>query len=187
MGKLPGQRSKVIKFATEPGGLRLVDGAHPFGRCHGFRPKGCQNGYGSDDIYPLEICLFSQLCENGEELFELEVGDPFKCKFSAARLTELKDVLLEPPLPTNEAYTQEALTTCKGWCRSNSCNRGECVGCGEDKGCTPLARVVAEEDTAEDDAAEEDAAAEEDTAAEEDAAEEETEEEAEPEEAWGAE
>eukprot|EP00966_Prymnesium_polylepis_P037643 874163-Prymnesium_polylepis.1 len=64
--------------------------------------------------------------------------------------------------------------TCKGWCRSNSCNRGECVGCGLDmKGCTPLGHLEEEEDAAEEqDTTEEDAA--EEDAAEEDAAEEDT-------------
>ena len=138
LGRLPGQGSRTIRFATEPGGLILAEGPHPFGRCRGHSPKGCKIGYSSDDIYYLEICLFSQLCDNGEQLFHLEVGDDFNCKFSAARLNELKEVLFVPPAATNEAYGAEALSTCKGWCRGASCNRAECVGCGAERGCSPL-------------------------------------------------
>jgi hypothetical protein len=46
-GKLPGQRGqRIIKFARAPGNMPIADGPHPFGKCSGFKPKGCDYGYG---------------------------------------------------------------------------------------------------------------------------------------------
>ena len=34
----------------------------------------CQNNYATDDIFFLEVCMFNQICRNGEELWRLDVG-----------------------------------------------------------------------------------------------------------------
>jgi|EP00966_Prymnesium_polylepis_P230188 hypothetical protein len=43
-------------------------GDKPLGQCRGWRPAGaggCNDGYATDDIYFLEVCLYNQICENG--------------------------------------------------------------------------------------------------------------------------
>ena len=84
----PGQTSPTIKFAEEP--RRLTpggEGARPFGLCRGYREDGgpCNDGYATDDIFYLEICLYAQICANGKELFSLGRGQPWRCTLSRKR------------------------------------------------------------------------------------------------------
>ena len=44
-------------------------------------------------VADLEVCLFSQICRNGDELFRLEVGESFSCDFSNEGLWELEALL----------------------------------------------------------------------------------------------
>ncbi|KAL1498677.1 hypothetical protein AB1Y20_013989 [Prymnesium parvum] len=110
-GLLPGQAyggersrpggSSTIRFAFAPGDLDPTGKAHPLGRCSGWRPPdartGCSDGYATDDIFYLEVCIFNQICSNGEEIFGLEVGQPFHCDLSSQRFYELKRIVMEPP------------------------------------------------------------------------------------------
>lgn len=34
----------------------------------------CRSNYATDDIFFLEVCTFNQICSNGDELWQLEVG-----------------------------------------------------------------------------------------------------------------
>lgn len=52
-------------------------------------------GYTTDDVFYLEVCMYSQICANGNELFELMRGEDFYCKFSRAGYQELQQTLLE--------------------------------------------------------------------------------------------
>ena len=61
-------------------------------------------GYTTDDIFYLEVCLYNQICANGAELFDLERGQEFRCKFSRARYRELQTMLLGEYWEPAEAY-----------------------------------------------------------------------------------
>lgn len=103
-GMLPGQRTPTIRFARAPRTL-APDGStgKPLGKCHGWvppdRPTGGLYGYATDDIFYLEVCLYNQICSNGDELFRLDPGDAFVCAYSADRFLELEQILLQPPAP----------------------------------------------------------------------------------------
>jgi len=99
MGKLPGQRSATIEFAREPSALN-PDAAYewplgrPLDKCGGYSPMGCGPGsYSNDDIFYLEVCLFSKICSNNDELFRLKVGDPFHCRVSERGFRDLQALL----------------------------------------------------------------------------------------------
>ncbi|KAL1511554.1 hypothetical protein AB1Y20_006348 [Prymnesium parvum] len=129
-GRLPGQEGDaVIKFARAPADMPISEGPHPFGKCSGFKPKGCDFGYGTDDIYFLELCLYSFLCENHERLFELDVGEPFRCELSSERFDALKEIFLQGVADDNEAYRPDGKTRCRSWCNPFTCDNGDCIGC----------------------------------------------------------
>jgi hypothetical protein len=58
---------------------------------------GCDDGFATDDVYYLEVCLFSFLCSNREELFTIGTHDFFVCEFDDDKFDELQQLLLEPP------------------------------------------------------------------------------------------
>ena len=60
---------------------------------------GCDDGYATDDIFFLEVCLYTHICKNHEELFMLKVGDFFVCKFEEKAFDELEVLLSEEPKP----------------------------------------------------------------------------------------
>eukprot|EP00966_Prymnesium_polylepis_P077003 1784064-Prymnesium_polylepis.1 len=35
----------------------------------------CDDGYATDDVFYLEVCSTWMMCNNGDELFELDVGE----------------------------------------------------------------------------------------------------------------
>ena len=43
------------------------------------------------------MCLFSQVCSNADELFEVEEGEPFRCDFDRSGFDALRTMLLEGP------------------------------------------------------------------------------------------
>jgi|EP00966_Prymnesium_polylepis_P148142 hypothetical protein len=43
------------------------------------------NFYVENDIYYLEVCVLNEMCSNHNEIFQLDVGDSFFCKFDRAR------------------------------------------------------------------------------------------------------
>lgn len=101
-GRLPGQGRAILKFSRAPSTLQPGGSSgKPLGKCCGWTPEGMHPrggafGYATDDIFYLEVCLFAQICENGEDLFSMKVGDPFECIFSATRFSELQELLLSP-------------------------------------------------------------------------------------------
>ena len=109
LGKLPGQGTKLdgtfsrtIKFAKAPNTLELVRN-NRLGVCSGWvpskKPEGGIYGYATDDIFYLETCLYSQVCSNGHELFDLAPGESFTCHFTPALFRELQEILLTPHVP----------------------------------------------------------------------------------------
>ena len=108
-GMLPGQGSRMIKFAKAPSTLELHDNCR-LGVCSGWvpsqKPEGGIYGYATDDIFYLETCVYSQMCSNGHELFALKVGESFFCKLDPARFRELQAILLTPPTPPGPGEMQ---------------------------------------------------------------------------------
>ena len=64
MGLLPGQNSATVIFAQAPSTLN-AEGKRPLGHCGGYSPQGCgSHAYSNDDIFFLEVCMFSKICAN---------------------------------------------------------------------------------------------------------------------------
>ena len=137
---LPGQRGgeeTSIVFSRAPSSLDVTAASSkPLGQCRGWRPMGttwdcASTGYATDDIFFLEVCIFSQICKNGAELFLLQPGEPFKCKFKGALLHELKEILLTPPREKTQT-AMETAENCESWCNRWTCAKTECAGCATD-------------------------------------------------------
>jgi len=96
-GYLNQQASRKIIFAHAPKRVRLdqLDGSPAFGQCSGYSDKACDGwaGFANDDIYPLEVCLFSLVCQNDHELFEVDAGEPFVCEIDVAGFRDLQSTL----------------------------------------------------------------------------------------------
>mgnify|MGYP006154879403 CR=1 FL=1 len=90
-----------MRFAYKPGNLEIFGGYNGkvFGRCRGYKPDGvnCVNGFATDDIFFLEVCLFSFVCKNKEELFEIEEKQFYVCDYDEDAFDELQTLLLESP------------------------------------------------------------------------------------------
>jgi len=99
LGLLNWQADREIVFARAPNTVYL-DGYPPFGHCSGYTDNFCSDtvGFANDDIFYLEVCLFSQVCSNAQQMFKLGVGDRFVCDFDRLGFEELKRQLLEGPL-----------------------------------------------------------------------------------------
>jgi len=102
MGKLPGQGGNGMRFSYNPGNLDVYDGGtgKSLGTCRGYLPPNlnCGNGFATDDIYFLEVCLVSFLCKNKEELFTVEPHDFYVCDFDGDAFDELQALLMQPPM-----------------------------------------------------------------------------------------
>ncbi|KAL1503249.1 hypothetical protein AB1Y20_011305 [Prymnesium parvum] len=97
-GMLGRQKSRKIRFATAPKAMRL-DGTPPLWQCSGFTNNFCSHddGFANDDIFFLEVCVYSMVCVNSAELFELNVGEDFLCALSEAKYRELQKILQAGP------------------------------------------------------------------------------------------
>ena len=96
MGKLPGQQTPTIIFAKAPSELDYL-GDRPLGRCGGYSPNGCgKHAYSNDDIYFLEVCMFSKICINNFDLFTLQAGEWFHCQVHEKGFRELQAYLTSP-------------------------------------------------------------------------------------------
>lgn len=94
-GMLRGQWGRIIRFARTPSSVWL-DGYPTFGVCSGWTDKRCTKteGFANDDIFFLEVCLYSHLCDNRAELFKIGRAEDFVCELSAPRFADLKTLLL---------------------------------------------------------------------------------------------
>ena len=97
-GRVVGQRTPRIVFATAPSQVHL-DGRHglpAFGACTGHAPHGCGSvGFANDDIFFMELCAYSKICSNREQLFGLKAGEPFTCEVDPVGIRELQSLLLK--------------------------------------------------------------------------------------------
>ena len=91
-----------MRFSYNPGNLDVYDGGtgKSFGSCAGYLPPSlnCANGFATDDIYFLEVCLVSFLCKNREELFTVGPEDFYVCEFDGDAFDELQALLMQPPM-----------------------------------------------------------------------------------------
>ena len=94
-GDLPGQGGKVMRFGFAPKFLEPDGGIHPIGQCEGYHPAGCGNiGYASSDIFYMEACLYSQVCKNRDEFWQLDATDDFVCEMDQAGFEQLRQWML---------------------------------------------------------------------------------------------
>lgn len=131
------EQPAAIVFARAPNTLRVRGDGTRLGHCSGWVPEGRPRyGYATDDVFYLEVCTLNQICENGAELFDLNVGDPFRCQVSDERIRELQSLLLEP----RQSYAGKACTgdqlvirSCEQYCyherRREACQKWLCKGC----------------------------------------------------------
>ena len=96
LGQLPGQGSRTIRFAYAPGALEAFTGWRPLGSCTGWHPRGCgNNGYASSDIFILEVCLYSAICSNAEQMFALDENEDWVCNINPAGVEQLRHWLFD--------------------------------------------------------------------------------------------
>lgn len=108
MGRLPGQEGteRQIRFATPPGALEVEPWR--IGSTSAGRATECaqgessldgrrSQGYNLKDVFRLEACIFSQICTNGDAIFQRRVGEPFVCQLSLERFEAFRDLLLAGP------------------------------------------------------------------------------------------
>lgn len=94
-GTLPGQGGRTMRFAYAPKNLEPESGSKPIGTCEGYMPAGCGNrGYASSDIYYMEACTYSMICENRDEFWKLDADEDFVCKLSWQGWSQMRDFLL---------------------------------------------------------------------------------------------
>lgn len=100
-GLLHGQNSRKIRFALDLERVELSDDDRnpSFGVCSGWTDVGCDMAtrFANDDIFFLEVCIFSHICSNNEHLFEMNTGEDFECDLSFDGFTRLRDLLLAGP------------------------------------------------------------------------------------------
>jgi len=107
------QRARKIRFAFQPSDLWLSGHGESleFGVCGGVREDTCDSdetpGFGNDDVFFLEVCLFSQVCSNGAELFRLNDYEDFVCDFSTGGFDHLRRLLLEGPNPGDFSFPED--------------------------------------------------------------------------------
>ncbi|KAL1524157.1 hypothetical protein AB1Y20_019066 [Prymnesium parvum] len=97
-GKLRYQKENLITFALAPKELNL-HGNPPFGCCSGWTDRMCSisTGFANDDIYYLEVCLYSQICSNRESLFTIDSLKEWRCDFDDEGFDRLVQLLRGGP------------------------------------------------------------------------------------------
>lgn len=76
-----------------------MEGQPPFGHCSGYKDHDCNDwdSFANDDIFYLEVCIFSMVCKNSKHLFEIDVGEPFLCEVSQEGFDLIQRFLREGP------------------------------------------------------------------------------------------
>ena len=87
-GLLPGQDQHNIHFATPLSELSVETWEHP-------DSWPCEDGecpedkFAVGDVFYAEVCMLNRMCENGDDVFSLAMGDEVTCRFSPQRFQEL--------------------------------------------------------------------------------------------------
>ena len=93
-GQLHGQKAPQIIFAVAPRDVDLngvtADELPPL-----LEYGSHVSAYDQASIFFLEVCTYSVLCDNREELFQLAAGDPFTCHVSSRGISRLQAMLLK--------------------------------------------------------------------------------------------
>lgn len=96
-GKLPGQASGEMRFATPPklltNALWAAPKTYP---CDDGR--SCDNRYTVGDVFYSEACILLRVCRNGNDVFRLEYGQSFVCDFDEVQYSDLVRDLLRTAL-----------------------------------------------------------------------------------------
>ena len=92
--KLHNQGSGQILFAIAPKDMD-IDLLHRKKHPPNVQGWTCCGAFAENDIYYLEVCTLSEMCANSDELFSLEVGDPFHCQFDAEKYAALQKTLTQ--------------------------------------------------------------------------------------------
>jgi len=129
LGRLPGQGSDTIIFARAPNTL-FTDGDRSLGTCGGFAPRGCNwDAYTNDDIFFLEVCLYSMICANADELFRIEQDEDWHCVVSPAGFRRLQRLLVGNPV-LGPSAPPPPRGACESWCNEWTCGQvSRCGGC----------------------------------------------------------
>jgi len=98
-GLVPGQGGKGIIFPKAPKDLEF-EGSPRLGQCSGYSQVDCvgEDGYATDSIFFLEVCLFSAICSNRQDLFRLRSGDEWECDLDEGAYWDLIEKLRTPPV-----------------------------------------------------------------------------------------
>lgn len=120
-GALPGQQAPQVVFSVPPSALDVRGSGGVYGAAwlndwdhdwkHAHKPSKWSwkfvdrtipglndyypstNWYGQWDIFYLEVCTYSVMCENRDELFTLPAGKLFTCKLSDEGVRQLQSYL----------------------------------------------------------------------------------------------
>ncbi len=106
-GELVGQETPVLRFAEKPADLRIDantgDGGRPLGKCGGYAEenrlldgRSCVSGegYNNDDVFFLEVCIYSVICDNADSLFtDAGPEEDWVCDFNPEGLRKLESWL----------------------------------------------------------------------------------------------
>jgi hypothetical protein len=87
---------RAPRCSGQPGCLGW-EAHQPLGSTDSYARAGCDSTdvcYWSGDIFHLESCILSSICANGEEIFELGIGQDWRCELSDERLEKFKRTLL---------------------------------------------------------------------------------------------
>ena len=117
-GRLPGQGSTAIRFATKPQDVFINEGGqHPLGSCSGEsnHPRGCgHTGFSSSDVFYLEVCTLSQICKNWWKIFFMEPGGEFHCDLTdSTRYDEFRNIVLDTTPSDYEPFSYDDRPTDK--------------------------------------------------------------------------
>ena len=98
-GELPGQSERTVIFSFAPKDLTTKgSGRNALGSCTSYAPMGCpDDGYASQDIFYMEVCLYDQICANRDDLWRLRAGQPWHCDLDRGAFLQLKGWLARSP------------------------------------------------------------------------------------------
>ena len=87
-GDFPGQEQPELRFATVPQRLTVAEWAKPTSYpCNDGRP--CDGRYAEADLFYAEACVLMRICANGDEVFRLARGRPWRCALSGEGYRDL--------------------------------------------------------------------------------------------------